>query len=208
MRIQLSSQIKSRIFVPLAAWKLRYVCPLSHDFYNRLKEYYMRKLSNPWVKIHDYKCFGCAPQNDCGLKMEFYQDTDEVLSVVRLDPKYQGWIDTLHGGIQSVMLDEICAWASIRHTGSTGVTMSMETHFRKSVHTTDRYVVLRAKVVEERRNILTLVATLSDCEGNICSEAKCVYYMFPPDKARSMGFEQCELYGEDLSLEQVVALYE
>ena len=167
----------------------------------------MRKLTNPWVNIPDYKCFGCAPQNDCGLKMEFYQDGGEVLSVTRLDPKYQGWIDTLHGGIQSVMLDEICAWAAIRHTGSTGVTMSMETHFRKSVHTTDKYVVLRAHVIEERRNILTLQATLHDSAGRLCSEAKCVYYMFPPDKARSMGFESCEPYGDELTLEQVTSSF-
>ena len=28
--------------------------------------------------------------------------------------QFQGWIDTLHGGTQAVLLDEICAWVILR----------------------------------------------------------------------------------------------
>ncbi len=39
--------------------------------------------------------------------MEFYEDGDEVVSIWKPRPEYQGWIDTLHGGIQAVLMDEI-----------------------------------------------------------------------------------------------------
>ena len=69
----------------------------------------MKKIINPWKGMEGYNCFGCAPNNEAGVKMEFYEDNDEVISIWRPRPEYQGWIDTLHGGIQAVLLDEICA---------------------------------------------------------------------------------------------------
>ena len=48
--------------------------------------------------------------------MEFYEDGDEVVSIWKPRPEYQGWIDTLHGGIQAVLMDEICAWVVLRKT--------------------------------------------------------------------------------------------
>ena len=68
----------------------------------------MKKIINPWKGLEGYNCFGCAPNNEAGVKMEFYEDGDEVVSIWKPRPEYQGWIDTLHGGIQSVLLDEIC----------------------------------------------------------------------------------------------------
>ena len=64
----------------------------------------MKKIQNPWLHKEGYNCFGCAPGNEAGLKMEFYEDGDEVVSIWHPGPQYQGWIDTLHGGIQAVLL--------------------------------------------------------------------------------------------------------
>ena len=41
----------------------------------------MRKLKNPWLGIDGYNCFGCAPHNPYGLKMEFYVDGHCAVSV-------------------------------------------------------------------------------------------------------------------------------
>ena len=67
----------------------------------------MKKIINPWKGLEGYNCFGCAPNNEAGVKMEFYEDGDEVVSIWKPRPEYQGWIDTLHGGIQAVLMDEI-----------------------------------------------------------------------------------------------------
>lgn len=60
----------------------------------------MKKIINPWKGMEGYNCFGCAPNNEAGVKMEFYEDGDEVISIWKPQPQFQGWIDTLHGGIQ------------------------------------------------------------------------------------------------------------
>lgn len=86
----------------------------------------MKKIINPWKGLEGYNCFGCAPNNEAGVRMEFYEDGDEIVSIWKPRPEYQGWIDTLHGGIQAVLLDEICAWVVLRKLQTTGVTSKME----------------------------------------------------------------------------------
>ena len=66
----------------------------------------MKKIINPWKDMEGYNCFGCSPDNEAGVRMEFYEDGDEVVSIWKPRPEYQGWLNTLHGGIQSVLLDE------------------------------------------------------------------------------------------------------
>ena len=67
----------------------------------------MKKIINLWLGIDGYFCFGCAPDNEAGVKMEFYEDGDEIVSIWKPEQKYQSWINTLHGGIQAVLLSVI-----------------------------------------------------------------------------------------------------
>lgn len=41
----------------------------------------MKKIINPWKGLEGYNCFGCASCNEAGLKVEFYEDGDEVVSI-------------------------------------------------------------------------------------------------------------------------------
>ncbi|MBQ8423229.1 MAG: PaaI family thioesterase [Coprobacter sp.] len=154
----------------------------------------MKKIINPWLHKEGYFCFGCAPHNDAGVKMEFYEDGDEIVSIWHPEAKYQGWINTLHGGIQAVLLDEICAWVILRKLQTTGVTSKMETRYLKSIDTTDPYVVLRAHITDQKRNIIIIEATISNHQGEVCSKAVCTYFTFPSDKVREeMQFLGCEV---------------
>lgn len=154
----------------------------------------MKKIINPWKGLEGYNCFGCAPDNPAGVKMEFYEDGDEVVSIWKPRPEYQGWIDTLHGGIQSVLLDEICAWVILRKLQTTGVTSKMETRFMKSIFTTDSHVTLKASIQEVKRNIILVEARLYNGKDELCTKTLCTYFTFPKDKAQSeMKFTSCEL---------------
>jgi len=154
----------------------------------------MKKIINPWKDLEGYNCFGCAPHNPAGVKMEFYEDGDEVVSIWKPQPNYQGWFNTLHGGIQAVLLDEICAWVILRKMQTTGVTSKMETRYMKSVDTTDDYITLRASIKEMKRNIAIIEAQLINQQGEVCTKAVCTYFTFPREKAESeMFFQSCEV---------------
>ena len=36
----------------------------------------MKRIVNPWVDVEGYGCFGCAPHNESGLRLEFFEDGD------------------------------------------------------------------------------------------------------------------------------------
>ncbi len=159
----------------------------------------MKKIINPWKGMKGYNCFGCAPDNESGVKMEFYEDNDEIVSIWKPRQQFQGWIDTLHGGIQAVLLDEICAWVVLRKLQTTGVTSKMETRYRKPVDTKDSYVVLRASIKECKRNLVIIEARLYNNIGELCTEAICTYFTFPQDKAKKeMNFLQCDVESEEI----------
>ena len=157
----------------------------------------MKKIINPFINLEGYNCFGCAPNNPFGVKMEFHEDGEEIVCHWTPRSEYQGWLDTLHGGIQSVLLDEICAWVLMRKLQTAGVTSKMKTRFLKPVSTNDTMITLRAHIAEQKRNIVIIDATLENSAGEICSQSRCTYFAFPQEKAKQeMFFGGCLTEGE------------
>lgn len=159
----------------------------------------LKKIINPWAGMDGYNCFGCSPDNPVGLHLCFFEDGDDIVSRWRPSGVYQGWVDTLHGGIQALLLDEICGWVVTRKLQTAGVTSKMEMRYKRPVKTTDSEVTLRAHIREQKRNIVFIDATLTDSAGNVCTEATCTYFTFPKEKAeRDMHFRPCLVEGEGI----------
>ena len=95
----------------------------------------MKKIINPYLHLQGYNCFGCAPHNPLGVHMEFYEDGDDIVSHWTPGHNHQGWLHTLHGGIQATLLDELCGWVVMRKCQTAGVTMRMTTQYKRPVST-------------------------------------------------------------------------
>lgn len=157
----------------------------------------MKKIINPWKDTEGYYCFGCAPQNPSGLKMEFYEEGEEIISFWQPEARYQGWFNTLHGGVQATLLDEICGWAVIRKLQTAGVTSKMETRYLKPILTTGGKLTLRASIREQKRNIVIIDASICNPEGEICTQTVCTYFAYPAEKAKNeMYFHGCRTEDE------------
>lgn len=114
-------------------------------------------------------------------------------------PQFQGWIDTLHGGIQAVLLDEICAWVVLRKLQTTGVTSKMETRYMKPVNTNDSHIVLKASIKERKRNIVFVEAAIYNNKEELCTKALCTYFTFSQEKAKEeMHFLNCEVEQDEI----------
>lgn len=151
-----------------------------------------KRIINPWTGMEGYNCIGCSPDNPVGLHLCFYEDGDDIVSQWRPSANYQGWINTVHGGIQALLLDEICGWVVTRKLQTAGVTMKMETRYKRPLATTEAVITLRAHIREQRRNIITIDAFLTDAAGQVCTEGTCTYFALPPEKAeRDMHFRPC-----------------
>lgn len=146
----------------------------------------MKKIINPYISEGaelGYNCFGCAPDNPYGLKMEFFEDGDEIVSYWTPRDNYQGWLKTLHGGIQATILDETCAWLVSRKFQTSGVTTNLNVKYRQSIPTGDEITLeIRAKVKEQKRNFLIIEASIKH-NNTICSTAELTFFCFPKEKA-------------------------
>lgn len=157
----------------------------------------MKRILNPWEGMPGYNCIGCSPDNPFGLHLHFFEDGDDIVSKWKPNGNYQGWLNTLHGGIQALLLDEVCGWVITRKLQTAGVTSKMETRYKRPVSTLDAELTVRAHIREQRRNIVVIDATLADSTGTICTEATCTYFAFPKEKAqRDMHFTQCRTEDE------------
>ena len=157
----------------------------------------MKRIVNPWEGMSGYNCIGCSPDNPFGLHLHFYEDGDDIVSKWKPSGNYQGWLNTLHGGIQALLLDEVCGWVITRKLQTAGVTSKMETRYKRPVSTLDTELTVRAHIREQRRNIVVIDATLADSTGTICTEATCTYYAFAKEKAQSdMHFTECRTEDE------------
>lgn len=161
----------------------------------------MRKILNPWTNREGYDCFGCCPDNPLGVHMEFYEDGDDVVSFWHPQTHYQGWINTMHGGILSTLIDETAGWVVFRKLQTSGVTTHLEINYKKPAMTTDTSLTIRGHIVSQRRNLVTINVTVKNSAGEVCTEGTATYFTFYQEKARQMGFTVCEVEEEDVSPE-------
>lgn len=154
----------------------------------------MHKIKNPWLRREGYNCIGCSPNNPIGLHLEFYEEGDDIVAKWMPTQNHQGWIDTLHGGVQSLMLDEIGGWVITRKLQTTGVTSKMEVKYLKPIYTTGGEIMLRARLTKQMRNVAFIDAELINADGVTCTQASMIYFCASKEKVfEETGFLGCEL---------------
>lgn len=156
----------------------------------------MKKIANPFAHREGYRCFGCSHDNPMGLRMEFYEDGDDIVSFWKPNPYLQGWLNVLHGGIQGTLLDEAAAWVVFRKLQAMGVTSKLELKYRKPVLTTDTQLTVRGHLASHRGSIAVIDLTLQNSAGTVCTEARATYFLFDEATARKNGFNGCALEEE------------
>ncbi|MBN1463669.1 MAG: PaaI family thioesterase [Paludibacteraceae bacterium] len=146
----------------------------------------MKKIPNPWIGIDGYLCFGCAPANTHGLQMEFFEDGDEIVCVWEPKPQFQGWLNTLHGGIQSVLMDEIAAWVVVVKLQICGVTSKIETKFLKPIYTNKGKLTIKAHLLETKRNIAFVSCEIYNEDNELCSSGIITYFTYSQEQSKAL----------------------
>ncbi|PLX11639.1 MAG: thioesterase [Marinilabiliales bacterium] len=143
----------------------------------------MRKISNPYNKLEGHYCFACSDKNQLGLKMEFYEDGEYVISKWKAENHYQGFHNILHGGIQATLMDELAAWFVQIKMKTSGVTSSMNTKYIHPVNA-DEQILLRASLQSQRKNIVEVKVELIVGKETVCTQSDITYYTFPQEIAK------------------------
>lgn len=157
----------------------------------------MKKIINPWEGLDGYMCFACSPHNQQGLQMEFYEHEDEIIAFWKPTECMQGWLNTLHGGIQSTLMDEVAGWVVIRKLQTTGVTSRLEAKFIKSISTNESLLTIKGKIKEIKRNAIFINTEIYNSQNELCAGADIVYFVVSKERAvEEFYFKGCRTEDE------------
>ncbi len=143
------------------------------------------KLLNPYTRYPEYNCFGCAPNNPVGLKMEFELRNNAIHSNWTPSSDFQGFYQILHGGIVAAAIDEIASWAMQVLCKTSGFTSEIQIKYLKPVYIEKSPLKLEARVESIQEKHAIIQVQLWDNEHTLCSTAKVDYYLFSEELARS-----------------------
>ncbi len=147
----------------------------------------MKRINNPFVGMDDgsYRCFGCSPLNDPGLKLEFWDKGDEIVAHWIPDKKYQGFSDILHGGIQATLMDEAASWYVFAKCGTSGVTSEMQVRYLRPLHISKGEIIITARLHQQTKRICSIACRISDKAGVEYATGEIKYFIFPAEVAKA-----------------------
>jgi len=144
----------------------------------------VKKIVNPFSSLEGYNCFGCAQNNENGLQLTFVEDGDEIISNRVPKPFFQGYMNVLHGGIQATLMDEIASWTVYIKVKNPGLTSRAEIKFRKTIYIDRGPLQLRAKLIQQRKNLADIGVKIFDATSQVCAEGKFTFFTFPEKKSK------------------------
>ncbi|WP_441245698.1 PaaI family thioesterase [Kitasatospora sp. McL0602] len=86
-------------------------------------------------------CFGCAPKNPIGLRLEIEAHGDGYRADVTLGADYESFPGVVHGGIVATLLDELLAQAVYRSGRTSAFTAGLRIRYAQPMRTDTAYRV-------------------------------------------------------------------
>ena len=119
----------------------------------------------------DKRCFVCGMENPHGLKIKVEQDgPNQVRCEFIADDRYRGWSNYLHGGIFSLVFDEMLGWLS-RYMGHDAMTARLEVRYRKPVPLGSK-MIFSGVLEREIKGILDIKLGANLEDGTLAAEGK------------------------------------
>jgi len=125
---------------------------------------------------YETNCFVCEQNNDAGLRIPFFHDTDRDLIVAdfELSDAFSGAPTMLHGGVTLAVLDEAMAWACIAIGRQWAVTSETTTKFQRAVYV-DKPHVVEAEIVEQTDSEIFTAARVMNLKGVVRVESTATF---------------------------------
>ncbi|MEW5804920.1 MAG: PaaI family thioesterase [bacterium] len=119
----------------------------------------------------DGMCFVCGLKNDEGLQLAFELLESEKRIRTRFIPqkKYQGYVNIVHGGIISTVLDEAMVNLACR-LGLQAVTAKLEIRFKKPAWVGEP-LSIEAEIVRTEGRVIHAKASAANSDGGLVASA-------------------------------------
>ena len=138
-------------------------------------------------KQHNSKmCMICGLDNEYGVRAPFYNMEDSsVMTLFNYREQHQSYPGRVHGGLITAMLDEMglrAVWAKNGGDENVwGVTMSLETKFRKPVPYGVQ-LIGKGEIVKVSSRFFVTHASIMDMDGTVLADGDINYIHLDPTK--------------------------
>ena len=120
--------------------------------------------------VKDRRCFVCGEENPDGLNLKVvYDGADGVRTEFLAEERYRGWSDYLHGGVLTLIFDEMLGWLS-RYLGHDAMTARLEVRYRKPVPLGSR-LTFHGVLEREIKGLLDIRLNARLDDGSVAAEA-------------------------------------
>ncbi len=117
--------------------------------------------------------------------MEFFEDGDDIVAFWKpLQGTTKRWLRTLHGGIQTTLMDELAGWVVLRKLQTSGVTSRLDAKFMKSISTNEPQLTIRGRMTDRKRNAIFIETEIYNSANELCTRAEMVYFYHPRKNVR------------------------
>lgn len=121
--------------------------------------------------VKDRRCFVCGEENPHGLKVKVvYDGIDRVEAEFIAEDRYRGWADYLHGGVLTLIFDEMLGWLS-HYMGHDAMTARLEVRYRKPVPLGSR-LTFNGVLEREIKGLLDIKLWARLDDGSVAAEGK------------------------------------
>ena len=118
----------------------------------------------------DGYCFVCGPKNPIGLKLDFTFNGKTISTEFTPQKEHQGYMNIVHGGIISTLLDEVMVKLAIE-MDLPAVTAHMDIRLRKAVNVGEKIIFI-AEMVRNTRKTIEIYAKAVIADDILVADAK------------------------------------
>ncbi|WP_018685818.1 PaaI family thioesterase [Actinokineospora enzanensis] len=136
----------------------------------------------PWSVLPDYRCFGCSPHNDRGLRLTFDTHPDGLCARFTLDRGFESYPGVVHGGLVGVICDETIGNLIVLARRRPAFTVSMRTRFVTPLLVGREYRCVAS--LRDGDELFHGSADILDADGTVCATVTAVYQPFALDDVR------------------------
>lgn len=124
-------------------------------------------------------CFGCSQYNLQGLHLRFWQSEKGCVTRCNIPEHLCGIDGLVHGGIITMLLEEVAQWSIIAHLGRFGITREISVRYLKPVPTNSD-IAVEAQIINKDEKYIVLHSTVKNSEGVLLVESDSSWLLVTP----------------------------
>ena len=115
-------------------------------------------------------CFGCSQINEHGLKLPFWKTEKGCYTRCAMPHHLCGIDGVVHGGILTLILEEVAQWTIISHFAKFGMTRDISVRYLKPVPT-NMEILVEAQITSQNERDISFRSTITDPNGQLLTPA-------------------------------------